>query len=89
MNIAVSGTGYVGLSLATLLSQKNAVIAVDIIQEKVKNLNEWESPIQEESIEKYFAEAREGEHLISMPFGTMESMVPTIHQMLCMQRQTL
>ena len=66
MNIAVSGTGYVGLSLATLLSQKNAVIAVDIIQEKVKNLNEWESPIQDEYIEKYFAEAREGKRTLDL-----------------------
>ena len=44
MNIAVAGTGYVGLSLATLLSQKNTVTAVDIIEEKVKDLNEWKKP---------------------------------------------
>lgn len=60
MNIAVAGTGYVGLSLATLLSQKNTVTAVDIIEEKVKDLNSWISPIQDEYIEKYFAEAKEG-----------------------------
>ncbi|MGO5292897.1 hypothetical protein ACTQ1N_12100 [Porcincola sp. LCP21S3_C12] len=60
MNIAVAGTGYVGLSLATLLSQKNTVTAVDIIEEKTKDLNEWKSPIQDEYIEKYFAEAKNG-----------------------------
>lgn len=60
MNIAVAGTGYVGLSLATLLSQKNTVTAVDIIEERVKDLNEWVSPIQDEYIEKYYAEAKGG-----------------------------
>ena len=60
MNIAVAGTGYVGLSLATLLSRKNKVTAVDIIEEKVKDLNEFISPIQDEYIEKYFAEAKNG-----------------------------
>ena len=60
MNITVAGTGYVGLSLATLLSQKNTVTAVDIIKDKVKDLNEWRSPIQDEYIEKYFQEAKEG-----------------------------
>ena len=60
MNIVVAGTGYVGLSLATLLSQKDSVIAVDIIEEKVKDLNEWKSPIKDEYIEKYFAEAKDG-----------------------------
>lgn len=59
-DIAVAGTGYVGLSLATLLSQHNHVTAVDIIEEKVKKLNEWKSPIQDEYIEKYFKEAKEG-----------------------------
>ncbi len=54
--IAVAGTGYVGLSIATLLSQHNSVIAVDIIPEKVKLINEKKSPIQDEYIEKYLAE---------------------------------
>lgn len=54
--IAVAGTGYVGLSIATLLSQHNKVIAVDIIPEKVKMINKRRSPIQDEYIEKYFAE---------------------------------
>ena len=66
MNIAVAGTGYVGLSLATLLSQKNTVTAVDIIEEKVKDLNEWKSPIQDEYIEKYFAEAKEGKRALDL-----------------------
>ena len=60
MNIVVAGTGYVGLSLATLLAQHNHVTAVDIIKEKVQDLNAWISPIQDEYIEKFFAEAKAG-----------------------------
>lgn len=56
MNIAVAGTGYVGLSIATLLAQHHQVTAVDIIPEKVEKINRKESPIQDEYIEKYFAE---------------------------------
>ena len=56
MKIAVAGTGYVGLSLATLLSQKHSVMAVDIVPEKVEMINRRQSPIQDEYIEKYFAE---------------------------------
>ena len=56
MKIAVAGTGYVGLSIATLLSQHNQVTAVDIIPEKVDKINRRISPIQDEYIEKYFAE---------------------------------
>lgn len=56
MNIAVAGTGYVGLSLATLLSQYNHVVAVDIIPEKVNLINQRKSPIQDEYIEKYLVE---------------------------------
>ena len=56
MKIAVAGTGYVGLSLATLLSQKNEVVALDVIPEKVEMINNRKSPIQDEYIEKYFAE---------------------------------
>lgn len=52
--IAVAGTGYVGLSIATLLSQHNRVLAVDIVPEKVEKINRRESPIQDEYIEKYF-----------------------------------
>lgn len=66
MKIAVAGTGYVGLSLATLLAQKNSVTAVDIIEEKVKDLNEWKSPIQDEFIEKYFAEAASGDRELDL-----------------------
>lgn len=55
-NIAVAGTGYVGLSIATLLSQHNRVIAVDIVPEKVNLINRRKSPIQDEYIEKYLAE---------------------------------
>lgn len=56
MNIAVAGTGYVGLSLATLLAQHNHVMAVDIIPEKVNMVNHRKSPIQDDYIEKYLAE---------------------------------
>lgn len=56
MKIAVAGTGYVGLSIATLLSQHHEVMAVDIIQEKVDLINQRKSPIQDEYIEKYLAE---------------------------------
>mgnify|MGYP002512134795 FL=1 len=58
MTIAVAGTGYVGLSIATLLSQHHRVLAVDIVPEKVEMINRCQSPIQDEYIEKYFAEAR-------------------------------
>ena len=56
LNIAVAGTGYVGLSIATLLSQHHRVIAVDVIPEKVDKINHRISPIQDEYIEKYLAE---------------------------------
>ena len=56
MNIAVAGTGYVGLSLAVLLGQHNHVTAVDIIPEKVDMVNQRKSPIQDDYIEKYLAE---------------------------------
>ncbi len=56
MRIAVAGTGYVGLSIATLLSQHHEVTAVDIIPEKVEMINHRQSPIQDEYIEKFFAE---------------------------------
>ncbi|MBD5310596.1 MAG: nucleotide sugar dehydrogenase [Bacteroides sp.] len=55
-NIAVAGTGYVGLSIATLLAQHNRVTAVDVISEKVERINRRESPIQDEYIERYLAE---------------------------------
>ena len=54
--IAVAGTGYVGLSIATLLSQHHQVTAVDIVPEKVELINNRKSPIQDDYIEKYFAE---------------------------------
>ena len=56
LKIAVAGTGYVGLSMATLLSQHHEVVAVDVIPEKVEKINNRVSPIQDEYIEKYFAE---------------------------------
>ena len=56
MKIAVAGTGYVGLSIATLLAQHNEVVAVDVIPEKVNKINNRTSPIQDEYIEKYLAE---------------------------------
>ena len=56
MTIAVAGTGYVGLSMATLLAQHHKVLAVDIVPEKVEMINRRQSPIQDEYIEKFFAE---------------------------------
>ena len=58
LKIAVAGTGYVGLSIATLLSQHHKVTAVDIIPEKVELINNKKSPIQDEYIEKYLAEKK-------------------------------
>lgn len=59
MKIAVAGTGYVGLSLAVLLSQQNEVTAVDIVEDKIEKLNKWISPIKDEYIEKYLVEHEE------------------------------
>ena len=56
MKIAVAGTGYVGLSIATLLAQRHEVVAVDVVPEKVEKINRRESPIQDEYIEKYLKE---------------------------------
>ena len=56
MKIAVAGTGYVGLSMATLLAQHHSVVAVDVVAEKVEKINRRESPIADEYIEKFFAE---------------------------------
>lgn len=67
MKIAVAGTGYVGLSMATLLSQRNEVIAVDIIPEKVEMINERRSPIQDEYIEKFFAADLAGTSVAGLP----------------------
>ncbi|MBQ0156319.1 MAG: nucleotide sugar dehydrogenase [Bacteroidales bacterium] len=58
IKVAVAGTGYVGLSIATLLAQKHQVTAVDVIPEKVEKINNRISPIQDEYIEKYFAEKK-------------------------------
>ncbi len=66
MKIAIAGTGYVGLSLATLLSEKNEVVAVDIVPEKVKRVNNFVSPIRDEYIEKYFNEAAEGKRKLNL-----------------------
>ena len=57
-SIAVAGTGYVGLSIATLLAQHHQVVAVDVIPEKVEKINNRISPIQDEYIEKYLTEKR-------------------------------
>ena len=56
LHIAVAGTGYVGLSIATLLAQHHDVTSVDVVSEKVEKINRRVSPIQDEYIEKYFAE---------------------------------
>lgn len=64
--IAVAGTGYVGLSIATLLAQHNKVTAVDIVPEKVEMINNGESPIQDEYIEKFLAEGKEGKRQLDL-----------------------
>ena len=56
MKIAVAGTGYVGLSMATLLAQHHSVVAVDVVGEKVEKINRRVGPIQDEYIEKFFSE---------------------------------
>ena len=68
--IAVAGTGYVGLSLAVLLAQHNPVTAVDIVPEKVEKLNHFISPIQDEYIEKYLAEAKKGKRTLHLSATT-------------------
>ena len=60
------GTGYVGLSLSVLLSQHNEVTAVDIVREKVDKINSFESPISDEYIERFFAEAKEGKRKLNL-----------------------
>ena len=68
--IAVAGTGYVGLSLAVLLAQHNSVTAVDIVPGKVEKLNRFESPIQDEYIEKYLSEAKAGKRSLTLTATT-------------------
>ena len=68
--IAVAGTGYVGLSLAVLLARHNEVTAVDIVPEKVDMLNQFISPLQDEYIETYLAEAKEGTRTLSLKATT-------------------
>ena len=66
MKIAVAGTGYVGLSLAVLLSQHNEVHALDIVPEKVEKINSYVSPIQDDEIERFLAEAKSGERELDL-----------------------
>lgn len=66
MNIAVAGTGYVGLSLAVLLAQHNKVMAVDIIPDRIDKINKFISPIQDEYIEKYLSDAKEGKKKLDL-----------------------
>ena len=68
--IAVAGTGYVGLSLATLLSQHNDVTAVDILPERVEKINNLEPTIKDEYIEKYLSEAKEGKRQLHLTATT-------------------
>ena len=72
LKITVSGTGYVGLSLAVLLAQNNDVTALDIIPEKVEKINNYISPIQDEYIEKYLEEAKSGKRELSLVATTDE-----------------
>lgn len=66
MNIAIVGMGYVGLSLAVLLAQRNDVTAVDVVPEKVNMLSKWRSPIRDEEIERFLAGAESGERPLSL-----------------------
>ena len=66
MKIAVAGTGYVGLSLAILLSQHNEVHALDIVPEKVEKLQRYESPIQDDEIERFLSEAKAGKRKLDL-----------------------
>ena len=66
MKIAIAGAGYVGLSLATLLSQNHEVVALDVVPEKVKMINKFISPIRDEYIEKYFEEAARDERTLNL-----------------------
>ncbi len=66
MKIAVAGTGYVGLSLAVLLAQHNEVHALDIVPEKVEKINRFESPIQDDEIERFLAEVKAGQRALDL-----------------------
>ena len=66
MRIAVAGTGYVGFSLAVLLARYNEVRALDIVPEKVDKINRFESPIQDDEIERFLAEAKEGKRKLDL-----------------------
>ena len=70
MNIAIAGTGYVGLSLSVLLAQHNAVTAVDILPERVEQINSRVSPIQDDEIERFFAEDQAGERSLNLQATT-------------------
>ncbi|WP_277259821.1 nucleotide sugar dehydrogenase [Olegusella massiliensis] len=70
MKIAVAGTGYVGLSLAVLLSQHNEVQAVDVISEKVEKINQWESPLADAEIERFFSEVKAGTRKLNLSATT-------------------
>ena len=75
MKISVAGTGYVGLSIATLLAQHNDVTSVDIVPERVEMVNHRQSPIQDEYIERFFAEdlalreGRKGDFILQKPLS--------------------
>ncbi len=71
MNIAIAGMGYVGLSLAVLLAQRNDVTVVDVIPEKVDMLSRWESPIRDAEIEAFLAAAKGGERPLAL-IGTLD-----------------
>ena len=66
MKITVAGVGYVGLSLAVLLTQKHEVTAITTTEKKAEKLNQFISPIQDEEIERFFREARAGERTLNL-----------------------
>lgn len=91
LKIAVAGTGYVGLSIATLLAQHHNVMAVDIVPEKVELINNRKSPIQDEYIEKYLAEEKLDlrQHSMRKRHIAMQTMWLLLRQQIMIQKHII
>ena len=77
MKIAVAGTGYVGLSLATLLARRHKVVAVDVVPDKVDKINRGESPIQDEYIDEFLAS---GELNLTATLDSRTAYIPPVYR---------